>query len=155
MAPKTFSLCSLLAITLWSAHIVTQPAPRSPEKTAIDTRAHKKSDITITNTIQNQDLGYYKMFSWHYPKDFFVNVNGRPLESGQSITLDTDRIEVTFSYRWQYLGITRTGNKQTLYRAVPEKNHYTIVFNGWEKPQKISIPQARLITHESPYASKK
>lgn len=104
--------------------------------------------ISITNTIKKNDLGYYKMFLWFYPKKFVVTINDNPIQTGQTMKMPPGIFELTYAYEWQHLWFKRRGKKRIVFASVPGKNDYNIVFNGWDDPERISIHNAKRVSKQ-------
>jgi hypothetical protein len=108
--------------------------------------------ITVQNGIKRKDLGYYKFFSTHYPKEFNLRVNGKTIEPGKTATVNDSRLVVQYDYVWKTAIGTRTGTKQVEFKVANETgatDTVSIGFNGWDnKTERINATNAEKVSPE-------
>lgn len=102
----------------------------------------------ITNCITTNDLGYYKMMSWHYPDTFTVTVNNQAIASGQTLELNNPTITIAYAYEWSTPWGKQAGTKETIYEIPRDINTVNITFNGWEEEERIAVSNSKKVSSE-------
>lgn len=102
----------------------------------------------ITNCITNNDLGYYKMLSWHYPDTFTITVNNQAIASGQTIELNNPTVTIIYTYEWTTPWGKQAGTKETTYEIPHDINTVNITFNGWEEEERIAVSDSKKVSAE-------
>ena len=106
----------------------------------------------ITNTITKNDIGYYKAFSWHYPKHFTLKVNGNKIAPGDSIELKENTITIQYDYEWWAPWGNQIGSKKVTYEIPVGVDEIPIKFGGWDEKERTAIPQAKKVSEETALA---
>lgn len=104
--------------------------------------------VRITNGITKKDIGYYKMFSWHYPSEFVLKVDGKPIEPGKSLEFQNRTITITYDYIWQAPWGKTVGAKQVTFEIPQDIDTVTINFANWDNEERISIAGAKKVSKE-------
>jgi hypothetical protein len=102
----------------------------------------------IKNSIVKQDIGYYKMFKWHYPDVFVLKVNDQPVESGKQLEVNSPKITVRYDYEWSTPWGKKINGKQATFEIPDTMQEVTIKFLGWQEEERIHIEGAKKITEE-------
>jgi len=127
----------------------TQTKPTVAKQAAKTPPKPSQGQFRVTNTIDKDQVGVYKMLSWHYPNKFKVWLNGKEMATGDSITVPSGNLEVIYEYEWSSPWGIKAGKKRALYKTVPDQKDYSIIFKGWEiGPERISITKAQRIAGE-------
>ncbi len=135
----------LAALSQSTIHLL--PELPEPPKTIVQ-EIKKKNNIVVINGISKKDIGYYKMFSWHYPTEFVLKVDGKPVEQGKSLETQNRMITVTYDYIWQAPWGKTVGAKEVTFEIPQDLHEVTINFANWDNEERISIPGAKKISKE-------
>ncbi len=135
--------CSLLLSIVASAPV--QPPRETVHKLA--QKEQKKKGITITNTIKRDDIGYYKYFMNHYPKEFKVVVNGTQLDKDETLQLEqnTKKIDVQYKYTWYTPWGDVCGGKQLTCISYGDAQKIDISFDSWDSECRINVSNTTLV----------
>ena len=104
----------------------------------------------VTNSISPNDLGYYQLFSTHYPEEFTLTVNGKAIKNGESIEVKENKLTIKYEYSWKVPFGKRTGAKEVTFEIPKDKNEVEITFAGWKASERILISQAKKLSDETP-----
>ena len=115
---------------------------------ALPGQNYNGNGVMVKNDITRDDLGYYKMFSWHYPAEFKVKINGQEVASGQSAAINDSKIVVDYQYAWKTPWGKKTGTKQATFIAPKGMKNLTLAFNGWKADNRIDIAHAHRQSEE-------
>lgn len=117
-----------------------------PQEKVVTKKPEEKRKITVSNTIAQKDLGYYKFFMTHYPSEFNVQVNGKKLDSNEQLVVDEPRLNIIYSYEWSS-PLGRVKKSKTLVYDIDQKtDKIDLSFTSWKEDEpRIKAPGCTLV----------
>lgn len=95
--------------------------------------AHPSNYYTITNNITKDMTGYEFWKTKYYPDQLSISINGKPFESGTSVTIPDTQTTMTVRYDYSFAKGFKTGAKEIVFELSPHKKSYALSFSWYDK----------------------